>query len=135
MSDTVDPVSYTAGLDDELLAFNLQLEEIEQHKKADKGKYKAGSVPDTEFAFSTFQAEVQEHINSLNDRILVHSIARAVEVDAGAIAELVQTETQEDQDRQLAVRSFRGNPDHETLSDQEHDHWSFLRRVRLHQSY
>ncbi|KAE9981340.1 hypothetical protein EG327_006245 [Venturia inaequalis] len=102
-----NPVSF----DDEMMAFALQLEEINNQSTIQKGKYKVDNPPDMELAFSTFQKEVQMHIQFLNDLNLAHSIARAVDADAQVIAETVQDEGREERDRRLALQLSGQNPD------------------------
>ncbi|QDS75638.1 hypothetical protein FKW77_006893 [Venturia effusa] len=97
--------------DDEMMALALQLEEIECQPAIQKGKYKADSPPDLELAFTAFQKEVQMHIQFLNDLNLAHSIARAVDTDAQAIAASVQVEGREERDRRLALQLGGQNPD------------------------
>lgn len=102
---------YPVSFDDEMMALALQLEEINCQPTVQKGKYKAGNPPDMELAFSIIHEEVQIHIQFLNDLKIAHSMARAVDTDAQAIAESVQDEGGEERDRRLALQLSGQNPD------------------------
>lgn len=103
-----------AYLDDEITALALQLEEINCHDENSKGKHRADKPPDVDVAFSSYQAEVQGHIQFLNDLKLARSIAQAVDTDSQAIAEAMQGESQVQQDRLLALGFNEGeNPETE----------------------
>jgi len=101
-------------LDDEIAALTLQLEEIGINQGNGKGKYPVGRQPDNEVAAGSFQAEILAHLTFLKDLQLAHSIARAVDTDAQAIAELAQPEEQAREDRLHAIRL--GNETHEDAS-------------------
>lgn len=107
---TVQPAN-PVSFDDEMMALALQLEEINCQPTVQKGKYKVGNPPDMELAFATFQKEVQMHMQFLNDLNFAHSVARAVDTDAEAIAESVQDEDREQRDRRLALQLSGQNPD------------------------
>ncbi|KAL1959908.1 hypothetical protein VTO42DRAFT_576 [Malbranchea cinnamomea] len=101
-------------LDDEIAALALQLEEINCHSENSKGKYPEERPPDSEVAFSSFQAEIQAHISFLNDLKLAHSIAQAVDTDGQVIAAITGEEADARQDRQLALQVNEcGNSDTE----------------------
>lgn len=107
---TIQP-THPSSLDDEIVALTLQLDEINCQPSLNKGKYKADEPPDMELAFSAFQQEIQMYMQFLNDLKCAHSIARAVNADAQAIAELVQDEGREERDRRLALQMSGQNPD------------------------
>lgn len=107
---TVQP-THPVNFDDEMMAFALQLEEINSQPAVQKGKFKADGPPDMELAFSTFKKEVQMHIQFLNDLNFAHSVARAIDTDAQAIAACVQDESREERDRCLALQMGGQNPD------------------------
>src|SRR5262245_16579031 len=91
-------------LDDEIIAFALQLEEVGVHGKDGKGKFPAGSPPDNVVAFDDFHAELLAHLNILRDVRLAHSIANAVDADGDIIAKLAGTEEQAHRDRDYALQ-------------------------------
>jgi hypothetical protein len=107
--------SHPAGIDDEILALNLQLEELQLRKDVGKGKYKIGNVPDIEVAVSAFQTEIQNRIVFLNDLICAHSIARAVDTDSQTIVGMIEEEAQEIQDRHLAIQISAKDSNHDPL--------------------
>lgn len=93
-----------AYFDDEITALAVQLEEINCREENSKGKSRADEIPDIDVAVSTYQLEVQAHIQFMHDLKLAHSIASAVDTDGQAIAEATQGESQAQQDRQLALQ-------------------------------
>lgn len=90
-------------LDDEITAWDLQLEEAGIHGLGGKGKFPAGSPPDSAIALDNFQSEIEAHLSFLRDVKLAHSIALAVDTDADAIAELAAPEEQAQDDRDFAM--------------------------------
>jgi hypothetical protein len=106
--------THPAIFEDEIVALALQLEEIECFSDAHKGKYREENVPDMEVAFAAFQTEIQRHIQFLNDLKCAHSIARAVESDAQAIADVTQEEARGERDRRLALQMSDRDPDQDT---------------------
>lgn len=95
------------GLDDDIAALALQLEEINYYDEKRKGKCRENEPPDSDLATSAFQAEVMSHMRFLYDQKLAHSIGRAVSADGPAIAEATQGESQAQQDRRLALQVNR----------------------------
>ena len=57
--------------------------------------------------------QLKIHLQVSTDLELAHSIANAVDSDAQVIAELLQAETQDEGDRQVAVRMSDGDSDFE----------------------
>ena len=104
-------LTHPANFDEEIIVLALQLEEIQCYSDSQKGKYKEDNVPDMQVAFATFQMEVQRHIQFFDDLKCAHSVARAVDTDAQAIAEIAQVEAQEERDRRLALQMSGQNPD------------------------
>lgn len=100
---TVQP-AHPVNFDDEMMALALQLEEINCQPTMKKGKYKADNPPDAEVAFAAFQKDIEAHMQFLKDLDFAHSIARAVDADAQAIAEFIQDEGQDARDRCLALQ-------------------------------
>lgn len=72
---------------DEMLVMRLQLEEIGRHIDQ-KDKFRSDRVPDLQLALTTFQTEVDRHIEFLIDVRFANSLANAVHDDACIIAEL-----------------------------------------------
>lgn len=68
-----------------------------------KGKWPAGSPPDSSLAFDNFHGEIEAHLTFLRDVKLAHSIALAVNTDADAIAALAGPEEQAQEDREYAM--------------------------------
>lgn len=85
-----------------MLAMKLQLEEIRKHTDR-KGKFRSDRVPDLQLALTAFQAEVDRHIEFLNDVRFANSLANAVHDDARIIAELGQEEIRAEEDRRMAL--------------------------------
>ncbi|KAK2743434.1 hypothetical protein FQN57_004899 [Myotisia sp. PD_48] len=108
MSVVIAPDANQTNLEDELMALALQVQELRVYDARKKGKYPAGKPPDTEVAFSTFEAEIQSHTAILRDLKLAHSIARAVEADGQAITDITESETQDEEGRRLALQ-IHGN--------------------------
>ncbi|RDI83266.1 hypothetical protein Vi05172_g6479 [Venturia inaequalis] len=92
----------TTVVSDEMYALQLQLEEIRQHTDQ-KGKYRSDRIPDLQLALATFHAEVNCHIEFLNDVRFANSVAQAVHVDAPIIAELALEEIIAEEDHRMAV--------------------------------
>ncbi|KAM5429089.1 hypothetical protein McanCB56680_007977 [Microsporum canis] len=90
-------------LDDELVALELQLEEIDSYGRERKGKCPSNNLPDSELAYVAFQAEIEGCIDSLSDLKIAHSIAHAVDTDGQAITDVLRDEAQAQQDRRLAM--------------------------------
>jgi hypothetical protein len=103
-STIVAPAGHPDVLEDEIMAFALQLEEVAIYGQNEKGKFPAESPPDNAMAFNSFQAELSSHLTFLKDLKLAHSIAHAVGTDASAIAELAGTEEQAHDDRHFALQ-------------------------------
>jgi hypothetical protein len=93
---------HSTFVSDEMFALQLQLEEIRQQTDQ-KGKFRSDRVPDLQLAFATFHAEVNRHIEFLNDVRFANSVANAVHVDAVIIAELGQEEIRAEEDHMMAV--------------------------------
>jgi hypothetical protein len=91
-------------LDDEIAAWNLQLEEAGIHGQGGKGKYPAGSPPDSTIAFDHFHSEIEAHLSFLRDVKLAHSITLVINMDADAIAELAAPGEQAQDDRDFAMQ-------------------------------
>jgi hypothetical protein len=101
----IDP---SARLDDESFALQLQIEEIEYQRERQTGKWTEGNPPDFSLAFDAFEAELKWACSLVDDMKLAHSIARAVESDAGAIEESIAQERQCANDRYVAL-TMEGN--------------------------
>ncbi|KAF1963253.1 hypothetical protein CC80DRAFT_541197 [Byssothecium circinans] len=91
-------------VDDEMFALALQLEEAGAHGLEGKGKFPAGSPPDSVIAFDNFQTELDTHLTFLRDLKLAHSIAHAVDTDADLIAQLAGSEDQAHDDHNYALQ-------------------------------
>lgn len=98
-------------ISDEMLAMRLQLEEIRRHTDQ-KGKFRADRVPDLQLALTAFQAEIDRHIEFLNDVRFANSLANAVHDDARIIAELGREEIRAEEDRRMALElgGVQGEP-------------------------
>lgn len=105
------------GLDDEITALALQLEEILDFNAHDKGKYKEGQPPDATQAMLEYQNEVATYLQTLNDLKLAHSIARAVDADGLVISSFINVEVQAEEDRRTAIRVSTDDPDLEAPSE------------------
>ncbi|CAI6088456.1 unnamed protein product [Clonostachys chloroleuca] len=96
----VDPPIH---LDDDSLALQIQLEEVQGQREHQSGKWVEGNPPDYAIAFEIFENEVNEAIALVQDMRLAHSIAMAVDSDALAIELLTAEEASIAQDRQYAL--------------------------------
>ncbi|PVH92873.1 hypothetical protein DM02DRAFT_470523, partial [Periconia macrospinosa] len=76
------------SFDDEIAALTLQLEEIGIYSQAGKGKHAVDRPPDSDLAYASFQAELQDCQASLEDRRLARSIGAAVHSDGAVVTEL-----------------------------------------------
>lgn len=76
----------SSGLEDEILALQLQATEAEAAADSldPKGKQREGDMTDARLAFATFQNHVEEAIQSLRDLILARDIARDMENNSSA---------------------------------------------------
>jgi hypothetical protein len=99
--DLID-YGHSTLVSDEMLAMKLQLEEIRQQTDQ-KGKFRSDRVPDLQLALATFHAEVNRHIEFLNDVRFANSVANAVHVDGHVIDELAHEEERAEHDRHLAM--------------------------------
>ena len=86
------------------MALSVQLEEAKTYAQGGKGKFRAGSPPDSVLAFDSFRLELETYINFLKDMALAHSMAQAVDADAALIASMTLSDQQVEQDRILAVQ-------------------------------
>lgn len=101
MSVLVAPVS-TA--DHEITAVNLQLAEFSLYDESKKGKYNPANPPDIETAYQSLHDDLQAELQFWEDLKLAHSIACAINADAGAIGELLLAENRDSEDHELALR-------------------------------
>lgn len=89
--------------------------DIEEMRKASKGKHRRGESPDSEIAIRTLEAELDSLQTIVEDRSFSMSIARAVSTDAHVI--------QQDRLQDAEVYNFDIPPDHRlqatTLADAE----------------
>lgn len=83
----VDPL---LQFEDESLALQLQLNEIEIQRELQTGKWTENTSPDFALAFDDFEAELKKSILLVEDLKIAHSIAKAVESDAVAIEESIE---------------------------------------------
>jgi hypothetical protein len=100
-------------LEDEIIAFSLQLEVLNDENGTRKGKHAVDRVPDLEVAYMNYVAEIESHLSFLNDLKLAHSIANAVATDAQAIEEIISKETQSAEDHRVAVHLSNGDNEFE----------------------
>ncbi|KAF2134353.1 hypothetical protein P153DRAFT_279412, partial [Dothidotthia symphoricarpi CBS 119687] len=97
--------SPSSGLvDDELIALNLQLEELGVLSQTSKGKHAVNNPPDYEVAFASFQAELQDYKTFLDDQKLAQSIGAAVHTDGVLIGDITTQDLQAHEDRRYAVQ-------------------------------
>lgn len=92
------------GLDDDIFALVLQLEELLSEDFLDKGKYPEGQLPDSIRAVKEYQVEVATCMQRLTDLKLAHSIAHAVATDGPVIASFLDVEVQAQEDRRAAFQ-------------------------------
>ncbi|CAG9948525.1 unnamed protein product [Clonostachys rosea f. rosea IK726] len=96
----VDPPIH---LNDDSLALQIQLEEVQGQREHQSGKWVEGNPPDYAIAFEMFENEVNGAIALVQDMRLAHSIAMAVDSDALAIELLTAEEASIAQDRAYAL--------------------------------
>jgi hypothetical protein len=102
-------------LDDELAALTLQLEELGLVSASGKGKYPINHPPDFEVAFSSFQAELEEHKIFLGDQMLAQSMGAAVHTDEAIIGDLTAQEIQSHADHRFVLQLSNDDPEIEAL--------------------
>ncbi|KFY69205.1 hypothetical protein V496_00436 [Pseudogymnoascus sp. VKM F-4515 (FW-2607)] len=90
-------------LDDQSLALQLQLDEINSQLERQSGKWAEDSPPDFALAYIDFEAELKRAIVLVEDLKFAQSIATAVDSDAVAIEESRAEETQSVHDRDFAL--------------------------------
>jgi hypothetical protein len=104
-------------LDDELAALMFQLEELGVASEAGKGKYPVDYPPDSEVAFASFQAELQEYKTFLGDQKLAQSIGAAVHADGALIGDFAAQELQSHEDHCFVLQLSNHDPEIEAPPD------------------
>lgn len=94
--------STAVALRDEQTAFDLQLQELLELEKQQKGKQPEGQLSDAEFAAEIFRNELLLSVQSLQDRMLARSHAYAVHSDWRLVEALSVDEGQAAEDRRVA---------------------------------
>ncbi|KAB2104001.1 hypothetical protein AG0111_0g7281 [Alternaria gaisen] len=122
MSVTVPQTSHAGGIDDELTALTLQLEELGVYSEAKKGKHPIDQPPDIEVAYSRFQIELQAYEDFLADQKLAQSIGAAVHSDSVVIEDLTSQDVQAREDRRFALELSSNDPEIEAPPLSVHDH-------------
>ena len=102
--------AYAKNSEDEIAGLKLHMEDIGEREESKKAKYPMNNPPDLEIAYGIYLAELRNYLQIWTDLKLAHSIANAVDSDAQVIAELSQAETQDEEDRQVAIRMSHGDP-------------------------
>ncbi|KAI8156652.1 hypothetical protein K4K50_005429 [Colletotrichum sp. SAR 10_71] len=90
------------------LVIQMQLEDLEHMKNCRKGKQKEGSLPDSEFAFETYQSELKTCEQRVSDRAMSRSIQKATRTDGKLVTVFAAQERQAERDREIALRLSRG---------------------------
>ncbi|KAK1807418.1 hypothetical protein LTR12_018233 [Friedmanniomyces endolithicus] len=103
--------THVGHLDDEIAAWTVQLEEINEREDSKKAKYTLNSIPDLEVVYSVLLSEINDHLQALKDARLAYSIASAIDLFGEAIAELSHFEAQAAEDRQVAVQMSHVDPE------------------------
>lgn len=118
MSTCVVPTQRThpTSVDDELSAITLQLEELGLIAASRKGKHPVGHLPDSEAAFASFQAELEEYKTVLGDQKFAQSMGFAVHTDEAMIDTLTTQETQSYADHRFAIQLSTDDPEFEAPS-------------------
>lgn len=98
-------------LDDELSALTLQLEELGIFTQSSKGKHAINHPPDMEIAFASFQAELNDYKNFLNDQKFAQSMGAAVHSDGLLIGGLASQDIQSHEDRRVAIEMSNNDPE------------------------
>ncbi len=105
-------------LDDQSFALQLQLQELDDQRERQTGKWTEDNPPDFALAFDDFHAELMKLASLVEDVKLAHSIAKAVDSDATAIEELRAEEAQSIQDRGFALSlNENGNLPSQVVTD------------------
>ncbi|KAJ3956689.1 hypothetical protein N0V92_006739 [Colletotrichum tropicale] len=90
------------------LVIQMQLEDLEHMKNCRKGKQKEGSLPDSEFAFETYQSELKTCEQRVSDRTMSRSIQKATRTDGKLVTVFAAQERQAERDREMALCLSRG---------------------------
>lgn len=90
------------------LVIQMQLEDLEHMKNCRKGKQKEGSLPDSDFAFETYQSELKTCEQRVSDRTMSRSIQKATRTDGKLVTVFAAQERQAERDREMALRLSRG---------------------------
>ncbi|CAN9435911.1 unnamed protein product [Alternaria alternata] len=122
MSVIVPQTSHAGGIDDELAALTLQLEELGVYSEAKKGKHPIDQPPDIDVAYSKFQIELQAYEDFLADQKLAQSIGAAVHSDSVVIEDLTSQDFQAREDRRFALELSNNDPEIEAPPLSMHDH-------------
>ncbi|CAN9423852.1 unnamed protein product [Alternaria alternata] len=122
MSVIVPQTSHAGGIDDELAALTLQLEELGVYSEAKKGKHPIDQPPDIDVAYSRFQIELQAYEDFLTDQKLAQSIGAAVHSDSVVIEDLTSQDVQAHEDRRFALVLSNNDPEIEAPPLSVHDH-------------
>lgn len=98
-------------LDDELLALQLQLEDLADFSDHldPKGKRPANCTSDIAIALQDYRQQIEEARIKVNDTKLARSLACAIQSDANVLRQHVQDQARAASDRQLATRLAGGH--------------------------
>jgi hypothetical protein len=96
-------------LDNDIIAFNLQLEEIQTQQELHTGKWREDHPPDFAVAFADFAQEVRNALQIVEDIKLAQSLGADAEVEEPLLENFEFEELQARADRELARRLQQGN--------------------------
>ena len=90
------------------LLTKLWLEDLEDLRASDKGKYRAGTTTDGRYAIDILASELERTLTMSEDMILARSMSEAVNADAECIERLRLEEQAAHDDRAYAAALSRG---------------------------
>lgn len=107
--------------DDELLALQLNLEELNEFANGldPKGKRRVGDASDIEVALQDYRMQIEQAVIQINDAKLARSLSRAVQSDTNILRQHVQEESRAVADR-LEARRLNGDDVGAMEIDNEH---------------
>ncbi|QRV89011.1 IBR domain protein [Ceratobasidium sp. AG-Ba] len=86
------------------LTAQLQLQDIEEWRDAQKGKGRVGYLSELELSMNTIEAQHKATLRSISDHRIAQGAQRAATNDVGILEVIAAIEERERNDRQLALR-------------------------------
>ena len=102
--------------EDDIFAFNLQLEEIKVQRELQTGKWREDSAPDFSIAFEDFAAEVRTALQIIEDMKIAQALSSNADIEEPLLERIEIEEKQAQEDHMLAQRLQQGDHEPATLN-------------------